>query len=123
MATDMQRPSSVGPALPILTTIGWILAALILALPTAFSPMLFDSGGSTWTVLIVVGLVLSLLLCGVSIVGGWVTWALTRGRRGGGARILRGVLYLLPLLGIAITLIGFAGIQVLCSGNLDCSSL
>jgi hypothetical protein len=36
------------------------------------------------------------------------------------ARAFRGLIYLLPLLGILTALIGFAGIDLICAGELDC---
>ncbi|MEY4135968.1 MAG: hypothetical protein RL205_96 [Actinomycetota bacterium] len=120
MSTDTPAASPVGPLLPILTTVGWILAAVILAVPTMFSPMLFDSGGSVWAVIVVFGLVSTLLLCGLSVVAGWIAWAASRESRGAGARVLRGMFYLLPLIGLAATAIGFGGIQFACAGNLNC---
>jgi hypothetical protein len=120
MSHDTDVAPAVGPLLPILSTIGWILTGLILFIPTLFSPMLFDSGTSFWAVAAFVGLLSSLMLCFVSVVGAWIIWATTRRHRGGPARIFRGIIYLLPLIGIITTVIGFAGIEFLCSGNLTC---
>lgn len=120
--TPTEAPPAVGPLLPIISTIGWILVALVLAVPTMMSPMLFDSGGSTWTVIVVVGLMTSLFLCAVSVLAGWIVWGVTRRHRGGMARVFRGAVYLLPLVGIATSAIGFAGIQFVCGGSLDCAS-
>ena len=120
MSAEAPARAAVGPLLPILVTIGWILVALVLLIPTMFSPMLFDSGGSFWTLLIVFGLLSSLFLCGLSVICGWIAWGVTRQRRGGASRILRGVIYLVPLLGIATAGIGIAGIQLACAGNLNC---
>lgn len=120
MSHDTDVAPAVGPLLPILSTIGWILTGLILFIPTVFSPMLFDSGGSVWTVLVFVGLLSSLVLCFLSVGGSWIIWATTRKHRGGAARLFRGIVYLLPLIGIITTAIGFAGLQLACSGNLNC---
>jgi len=112
----------VGPLLPILATLGWILTGLILFIPTVFSPMLFDSGGSVWTFLVFVGLLSSLVLCFLSVVGAWIIWAATRQHQGGAARLFRAIIYLLPLIGIITTVIGLAGLQFICSGNLSCEA-
>ena len=121
MSTDTNTGAAVGPLLPILATVGWILVGLVLCVPAMFSPMLFDSGGSFWALLIVFGLVSSLLLCALSVIGGWIAWAVTRQRRGGGALVLRGVFYLLPLLGLATAAIGIAGIELVCAGSMNCT--
>lgn len=122
MSTPTPAQASVGPVLPIVAMIGWILVALILLIPTMFSPMLFDSGTSFWTVVIFVGLLSSLVLCGLSVIGSWIIWAATRQHRGGAARLFRGFIYLLPLIGILTTAIGFVGLQLICSGNLSCET-
>lgn len=119
--SDSASESAVGPLLPIIATIGWLLVGLVLCVPAMFSPMLFDSGGSFWALLIVFGLVSSLLLCALSVIGGWITWAVTRQRRGGGSRVLRGALYLIPVLGLATAAIGIAGIELVCAGSLNCT--
>ena len=122
MSPDTDAAPAVGPLLPILATIGWILTGLILFIPTMFSPMLFDSGTSFWAVMVFVGLFSSLALCFLSAIGAWIIWAATRQHRGGAARIFRGIIYLLPLIGIFTTVIGFAGIEWICAGELDCQA-
>ena len=120
MRSDTRTHTATGPLLPILATVGWIITALVLFIPTVFSPMLFDSGTSFWAVTIFVGLLSSLVLCGLSVIGSWIIWAATRQHRGGAARLFRGIVYLLPLIGILVTVIGLAGLQFLCTGNLSC---
>jgi len=122
MSPDNDAAPTVGPLLPILATIGWILVGLILFIPTMFSPMLFDSGTSFWAVMVFAGLFSSLALCFLSAIGAWIIWAATRQHRGGAARTFRGIIYLLPLIGIVTTVIGFAGIELICSGQLDCQA-
>ena len=122
MSHDTDVAPAVGPLLPILSTIGWILTGLILFIPTVFSPMLFDSGGSVWTVLVFVGLLSSLVLCFLSVGGSWIIWATTRQHRVGVARTFRGIIYLLPLIGIITVVVGFAGIEFICSGYLNCQA-
>ena len=122
MSEDLGSSQAIGPFLPIVSTIGWILTALVLSIPAMFSPMLFDSGGSFWALLIVFGLVSALFLCALSVIGGWIAWAVTRQRRGGSARVIRGTVYLIPLLGIVTAVIGIAGIQFACSADLNCAA-
>lgn len=115
---------AVSPALPIVTTIAWLLLALVGGLLGPFTLFLFDPGLdaiSVWTWLLFLGVWATLALCLVAILAGWLTWALTRRRRSGIARVLRGIAYLLPLAGIALAAAGFLGSSLLCSGSLTCT--
>jgi len=122
MSPALTRP--VSPTLPIVTTIAWLLLALVGGLFGPFTLFLFDPGPdavSVWTWLIFLGIWATLALCLVSIVAGWLAWAISRRRRSGPARALRGAAYVLPLLGLAMTTAGFAGTSLLCSGSLTCT--
>lgn len=106
MAQDVDR---VSPILPIVTTILWLAVLLALSMVAMFSLMIFDQGveetpaGMT---LMFWGIWATLILCAVSILGGWLTWLATRSRRGGDASIVRGVLYALPLVGVGLVALG-----------------
>ena len=120
MSTPTPAQASVGPVLPFLATIGWIITGTILLIPALFSPMLAAGGFSIWSTLFLVGLLSSPVLCFLSAVGAWIIWGTTRQHRVGVARTFRGIIYLLPLLGILTAVIGYAGIELICSGELDC---
>jgi hypothetical protein len=120
MSPDTDAAPAVGPLLPILATIGWIITGAILLIPALFSPMLAAGGFSIWSTLLLVGLLSSPVLCFLSTVGSWLIWGTTRQHRGGAARTFRGIIYLLPLIGILTAFIGYAGIELICSGELDC---
>jgi hypothetical protein len=120
MSPDTDAAPAVGPLLPILATIGWIPTGVILLIPAMFSPMLAAGGFSIWSTLFLVGLLSSPVLCFLSAVGAWIIWGTTRQHRVGVARTFRGIIYLLPLIGILTALIGYAGIEWICAGELDC---
>lgn len=114
-----QRP--VPPVTPIVATVAWLLLGLPSGVLAPFSFFLFDAGDvSDWTWLVFWGLWLTPLLCLVSILASWPVWALTRRRRRGWARTLRIGVLLLPLLGLALIASGWAGIDLLCAGDLTC---
>ena len=110
----------VSPLLPILGTVGWLILMVLVVLPAMFSAMLFDSGGSVPAAAVFYGLWATLPLCLFSIIAGWVVWGVTRGTRTGGSRIARGVVYLLPLVGLGVAALGLLWIQTACSGSLAC---
>ena len=110
----------VTPVLPIISTIVWLLLIVPTMLVAAFSAMLFDSGGSTPTVLVFAGFWLTLPLTLISISTSWILWGLTRRKRSTGLKVARGVAYLLPLIGLGMAGVGLLWIQTACSGNLSC---
>ena len=110
----------VTPVLPIISTIVWLLLIVPTVLVAAFSAMLFDSGGSTPTVLVFAGFWLTLPLTLISISTSWILWGLTRRKRSTGLKVARGVAYLLPLIGLGMAGVGLLWIQTACSGNLSC---
>ena len=103
------RPAiSIGPALPIVMTIIWAIVMIVVLMLALFSLMAFDSGSvSTGMGMLVAGIWMVVILCPVSVIGGWIAWAITR-RHAGGARILRGIVYALPLVGVVVFGIGWA---------------
>lgn len=110
---------SVGPVLPIIATIVWLAFMVIVAFIGLFSVMIFDSGDvSVWSWLLFIGIWAFVILCPISILAGWLSWALTRAS--GRGRALRTSAYLLPLLGVLVFAVGFVGTDVLCSGSLTC---
>ena len=110
----------VTPVLPIVATLGWLIVMVLTTVPAMFSAMLFDSGGSVPAGLVFAGLWLTLPLCVISIVGCWVQWGVTRGRRSTGVKVARGVAYLLPLIGLGLAGAGLLWISTACSGSLSC---
>jgi hypothetical protein len=123
-AIRLRRQPAVGPALPIVFTILWLLVAAASGLASMFSFFLFDAGAdrvSVWTWMIFFGFWGTLLLCPTSILLSWIAWAVTRSRmQTGWGRFLRGTCYALPLVGIVSVLIGFIAGDVLCGGSLTC---
>ena len=103
----VSAPDRVSPALPIITTIIWLVVGVALVIPAMFSAMLFDSGESFAAWLAFAGFWAGIVVCFLDIPALWIAWGLTRSRRGG-ARILRGVLYLVPLVPLAVAGIGLA---------------
>jgi uncharacterized membrane protein YeaQ/YmgE (transglycosylase-associated protein family) len=115
---------AIGPALPIVSTVIWLMLGAVAGVLAPFTIFLFDPGAdavSVWTWLIFLGVMATVVLCLVSILAGWLAWALTRRRSSGLTRVLRGTAYLLPLLGIALLAVGFLGSSLLCSGSLTCT--
>ena len=119
------RGPAIGPALPILVTIAWILLMVGVGFTALFSFFLFDSGVdavSAWTWMVFFGVWGTLLLCPISIIASWIAWGLTRRRmRTGWGRVLRGTCYCLPLLGVLAVAIGFGASEILCNGSFTCS--
>jgi hypothetical protein len=108
-AQHAQGPSwAAGPALPIIMTIVWLVVMVVVLMFALMSLMAFDSGSVTTGMgLLVAGIWLVVILCPVSVIAGWIAWGVSR-RHVGAARIVRGVLYALPLIGIPVFLIGLA---------------
>ena len=99
---------AVSPLLPIITTVIWLIVLVIGAVVAPMSLMAFDSGTVTLGMgMLVAGVWMVVLFCPISIVGGWIAWALTRRNVGAGARTLRGVLYALPLAGALVFALAF----------------
>lgn len=105
-------------------TVTWLLLGAVAGVVAPFTIFLFDPGPdaiSVWTWLLFLGVWATVALCLVAILTGWLAWALTRRRRSGIARVLRGSAYLLPLAGVALAGAGFLGSSLLCSGSLTCT--
>lgn len=113
--------SRISALLPVLATLVWLIVGAVSAFLLLFSAFLFDSGGSTWTWVIVYGLLGTVLLCPVSIIAGWIAWGVTRkDQPRGSRRLLRVIAYCLPVLGILTVILGFVAIEALCGGALSC---
>jgi hypothetical protein len=114
--------SVLGPVLPILFTVLWLIVGAVSTFLLFFSVFLFDSGGSTWTWVIFYGFLVTVLLCPTSIIAGWIAWGLTRKDRSRGfRRVVRIIVYSLPVLGILMVILGFVAIEALCGGSLSCN--
>lgn len=99
---DQQSTSpAVSPVLPIITSIIWAIVWIIVSMMSLFTVMAFDSGSVTLSMgMLVAGIWMVVFLCPLSIIGGWIAWAVTRHRPAGTSRGVRGALYALPLVGI-----------------------
>ena len=110
----------VGPVLPTVATVCWIVVFMAASIPALFSAMLFDSGGSLPAYAIYIGLWATLPLCFISVIASWVLWATTRSINGSKVRVIRGVVYLLPVVSLAVAGVGLLWIGTACAGNLSC---
>jgi hypothetical protein len=114
MTVDASSPRSVWPLAAVLTTVAWSLSGAASVFVGMMSVMLFDAPGSeedarVWAVALSVWSYP--VLCLLSIIGGWVTWFVTRrweaarARRG---RFVRLAVAGLPFLSIVAFAISFA---------------
>ena len=110
----------VNPVLPIVATVVWLVVMVAAVFPALFSAMLFDSGGSAPVWMIFAGFWLTIVLCFVSILAGWIVWGTTRRERSRSVRVARGVIYGLPFVPLVMVGIGFLWIETVCSGSLSC---
>ncbi len=93
--------------MPIIVTIVWLVVFVVSLVPAMFAPMLFDAGETTGAWLALLGTWATVGLSFLAVPVAWIVWALTRGSRGGAARVGRAIAYLFPLAGIALAAIGF----------------
>ena len=117
------RPRPVGPILPIVASVLDVLAlipALGLALAGAFASDPGVDRISAWTKLFILGTSITPELLVLGAIGSWVAWGVSRRHRGPAAMAVRGICYLLPVLGLAVIAIGLLGIQVACNGSFTC---
>ena len=99
--------SAISPTLPIIMSIIWAIVMIVVLMMSLFTLMAFDSGSvSTGMGMLVAGVWMVVFLCPISIVGGWIAWAVSRRRTEGAARLVRTVLYLLPLVGVLVFILG-----------------
>ena len=119
-ATPTAPSGPVSTLLPIVATVVWLVVMVATVFPALFSAMLFDSGGSTPVYMIFAGLWLTIVLCFVSIVAGWIIWGTTRRKRSRVVKVARGVIYGLPVAPLVMAGIGLLWINTACSGNLSC---
>lgn len=121
-AEPVSEPARLGPVLPILFTVLWLIVGAVSTFLLFFSVFLFDSGGSTWTWMIFYGFLGTVLLCPTSIIAGWIAWAVTRKDVSRGSRrVVRIIAYSLPVLGILTVILGFVAIETLCGSSLSCN--
>ncbi|CAB4882867.1 MAG: hypothetical protein F2793_07435 [Actinobacteria bacterium] len=117
---EVQPVNARGPLVPIIATVTWIVAGIAAAVPVLMSVMMFDSGTDNvpvWVWMAFYGMWLFLLACLVTVPLVWIVWALTRKREGtAGWRVLAA---LLPVVPLAMVVIGFIGDSVVCSGQLN----
>jgi small-conductance mechanosensitive channel len=119
--TQEQINPARGPLIPILATVIWLVAAVIAAVPVLMSVMMFDSGTDNvtgWVWMAFYGMWAFLITCVLTVPITWIVWGLTR-RHDGGGRLLRVLSALLPLIPLAMVVIGFAGTSAFCDGQLN----
>ena len=118
--TQEQIQPSHGPLIPILATVIWLVLAVLAAVPVMMSFMMFDSGTdnmSGWVWMAFSGMWLFLAACVLNVPITWTVWAITRKREG--TTVWRVLSALLPLIPVAMVVIGFAGTEAFCDGQLN----
>ena len=125
MAPDDEGQSTppVGPALPIVASVLALVGFVPAAVVALFSVFASDPGLdriSIWARLFIMASWLTPVLCLVGAIASWVVWGVSRRRRGGVARTVRGITYLLPLIGVVLIGIAWFGTEVFCGGSLTC---
>lgn len=104
---DQAARSAVSPLLPIVMSIIWAIVFVVVSSVSLFTLMAFDSGtGTIGMGMLVAGVWLVVLLSPISIVVGWIAWAVSRRRIEGAPRVVRGVAYALPLVGVLVFALG-----------------
>ena len=119
MTSEENNPAP-GPLIPIVATVIWLVLAVLAAVPVMMSLMMFDSGTdnmSGWVWMGFYGMWLFLAACVLTVPITWTVWAITRKR--GGTAVWRVLSALLPLIPVAMVVIGFAGTEAFCDGQLN----